>query len=197
MAHTMIVGQTESGKTIAAKKLACDQIKKGYACLILDPIKDPEWYDIIGGEPDKVHKRGFVTDDPYLFDYMVWKSQHCFLIIDEAGEHAGHNDKQFFPWATRSRHYGHSAVFIAQRAQLIAPTIRNQCRFLLMFNQSMTDADILSKEFNKLELKQGALPQFAYYYACRFKPVIKGKVEIIPDWKQYLRQKPKKLDKRS
>jgi hypothetical protein len=188
MAHTMIVGQTESGKTIAAKRLACDQIKQGFSVLILDPIRDPEWYEIAGCQPNEIGENGFVTDDPWRYDYMVWHSQRCFLIIDEAGDHAGHQDKQFFPWATRSRHLGHSAVFIAQRAQMIAPTIRNQCRFLLMFNQSMTDADILSKEFNQLELKNGALPQFEYYYACRFKPVVKGRVDIINDWRQYLCQ---------
>jgi hypothetical protein len=180
------VGQTESGKTILSKKLACSVIAQGYDCLVLDPISDPEWYEILEvPEPGKIGQYGFVTADPYVFDRMLWSSKHCFVFIDESGENAGHYDKQFFPWATRSRHLGHSVFFIAQRYQMIAPTIRNQTRFLFMFNQSSSDALLLSQEFNKAELREGSLPQFEYLFATRFQPVVKGRVEIINDWRAY------------
>jgi hypothetical protein len=179
------VGQTESGKTIAAKMLACQAIKNNYNILVLDPIKDPEWFEIAACQPDRIGRYGFVTNNPFVFDSMVWSSQRCFLFIDESGEHAGHYDTQFFPWATRSRHLGHSAYFIAQRAQMIAPTIRAQCRYLLMFNSSVNDAEILSKEFNQPEIKNGALPQFEYYYVCRFKQAERGTVKIIDNWQKY------------
>lgn len=185
MGHGLIVGQTESGKTIASKMIGCAAIKDGYDCLVLDPVQDPEWYEILEAEPDKIGKYGFVTSDPWVFDKMLWTSKRCFCFVDESGENAGHYDKQFFPWATRSRHWGHSVFFIAQRFQMIAPTIRNQARYLVMFNQSSTDALLLSQEFNKEELRNGSLPQFHYMFATRFQPVIQGKVDIIHDWRSY------------
>lgn len=185
MAHGLIVGQTESGKTIMSKMIACAVIKDGYDCIVLDPIGDPEWYEILESKPDQVGAHGFVTADPWTFNSMLWNSKRCFCFVDESGENAGHYDKQFFPWATRSRHWGHSVFFIAQRYQMIAPTIRNQARYLFMFNQSSTDALLLSQEFNKEELRNGSLPQFHYLFATRFQPVVKGEVKIINDWRAY------------
>lgn len=111
----------------------------GVPSLVLDPL---------GGEwPDAA----YVTDNTDTFIDVAFANQNCLLIIDEAGEAIGAARSQAhqhrIKLATRSRHQGHTAVFIAQKYTLINATIRAQCERLWLFRQHKAELDQVSKDF--------------------------------------------------
>ena len=157
MSHGLIIGMTESGKTTLAQKMAQEFMDKGYAVLVLDPLKDPRW------------KCTFITSDMNEFKDMARRSKRCFLFIDESGDSCGQWEKENYWFATQSRHWGHSVYFIAQRVQMIATTIRTQCSFLYLFNCGKTDCKLLADEWNKPELLgANVLKQGEFFYCNRF-----------------------------
>jgi len=165
MAHTIIIGQTESGKTMLARRLALDYKAKGYKVLVLDSAFNT-W------EGADYH-----TDDINDFISVCAKSRQCALFIDEAGEEVGTYQKAGNVIATKMRHLGHSAHFIAQRTKSINATVRQQCSRIAMFNVWRDDALEMAKEFNKKELADAHnLPQFEYYFSSRFGDVTHGDI---------------------
>ena len=157
MAHGLILGMVESGKTTLAKRIAANLKARGRGVIVLDPLTDPEW------------KADLVFTDLMEFLDIAKRSRSCFLFIDEAGVNCGQWDTESLWLATQSRHWGHSAFFISQRAQQISKTIREQCRFLYLFACSRSDSKILADEWNRPELEQAnTLNQGEYYYAPRF-----------------------------
>lgn len=110
----------------------------GVPVLVLDPS---------GQHWDDAH---FVTGDTDEYIRVVFSNERCLLIVDEAGEAIGramsadhqHRNKL----ATRTRHRGHSAIFISQAASTISPTIRRQCQKIWLFRQSFPSCKILSEE---------------------------------------------------
>lgn len=157
MAHGLILGMTESGKTTLSKKIARELKDQGRGVIVLDPLKDPEWIaDIV------------IADFMEFLD-IVKRSRSCFLFVDEAGMNCGQWDVESLWLATQSRHWGHSTFFISQRAQQISKTIREQCRFLYLFACSKSDSKILSDEWNRPELEEAnTLNRGEYFYAPRF-----------------------------
>lgn len=149
--HVLIVGMTGSGKTTMAKRLCRAYRAKGIKSIVLDPLHDPGW------------PADAVTSDPERFLEWARLSQQCALFIDESGEMIGHYEKQMFWLATRSRHYGHKAHFITQRANQLSPTVRDQCSNLIAFAMSHQDCQTLAREFNKDEILQ-----------CKNKPKLIG-----------------------
>ena len=157
MAHSLILGMTESGKTTLAKALAAQYKQRGINVIVLDPMSDPEW------------NADFQTSDPETFLKVVFSSQRCAVFIDEAGESAGQYDKPMIKTATKGRHWGHNMHYISQRGTLIARTIRDQCSQLFLFTTALDDCKIHANEWNKPELRTAnALPQGAYFYCTRF-----------------------------
>lgn len=155
--HAMICGMTESGKTTLAKILAKRIRAKGYNVVVLDPLQDPEW------EAD------YQTDDPDKFMEVARNSIRCLLVVDEAGESVGQYDKTRHWLATRARHWGHTSFFLAQRAQMIARTVRDQCGIAYLFRMSLDDAKLMANEFAEEELKNiNRLKQFEFFYVTRF-----------------------------
>jgi hypothetical protein len=123
-------------------------------------MSDPEW------------NADFQTGDLTAFLTMARESRSCFLFVDEAGMNCGQWDKDSLWLGTQSRHWGHSCFFITQRAQMLSPTIRGQCRFLYLFNCSKTDSKLLSDEWNKPELESAnSLKQGEYLYCSKFSEV--------------------------
>ena len=160
MSHGLIIGMTESGKSTLAVNMAEKFKSDKVGVLVLDPLKDPRWVC------------DFITGDMKEFKAMARKSTSCILFIDESGDSCGQWEKDSYWFATQSRHWGHSVFFIAQRAQMIATTIRTQCSFLYLFNCSKSDAQILSDEWNKTELLEAnTLKQGEFFYTTRFTPV--------------------------
>lgn len=149
---------TESGKTTLAKRLiAEDKTTRGVASIVLDPMNDPGW------------TADFKTTNDADFLKMVWSSQSCNIVVDEAGDAIGRYDRIMEQLATKSRHWGHNAYFLCQRGAQLSATIRAQCRHLFLFTSSKDDCKVLANEFNKPELLQAnTLPQGHFYHATRF-----------------------------
>lgn len=157
MGHGLILGQTESGKTTLAKRMAQDLKSKQVGILVLDPIKDPAW------------NADFITDDPHEFLNVFWESRSCVVFIDEAGENVGNFDEEMKKTATRGRHWGHSCFYIAQRGTLIARTVRDQCSVMYLFNSGREDCKVHAQEWNCDELMSANLLQKGeFYHVTRF-----------------------------
>lgn len=158
MAHCLIIGMTESGKTTLAKRLVQEYRQRGVKSIVLDPLSDPSW------------NADFVTDDPARFRNVVFSSRHCAVFIDEAGDAIGHHEREMFPVATKGRHWGHNVHFLSQRGMQIHPTVRDQCGHLFLFACSMKDAKQFSDEWNKPILAKEVpfLKKGNYFHVTRF-----------------------------
>lgn len=157
MAHVLILGMTESGKTTLARTLAQHYKRNGVGVLVLDPLSDPRW------------PCDFVTADSDEFLDVFWRSRRCVAFMDEGGESVGRYNTAMQATATRGRHWGHSCHFIAQRATQLAPIVRDQCTHLFLFCSSLKDGEILADEWNKPELAECAkLRQGEYIHAVKF-----------------------------
>jgi len=170
MGHCAIYGMTESGKTtIVKQELIPLYRQRGINVIVLDPLLT-QW-----GEPED--EGVFVTDDVDEFLRTVWRSRNCALVIDEASESAGHYDKAMVKVATRSRHLGHNAHFIVQRANLISNTIRDQCSFMFLFASGKKDSVQHAEEWNDPQLLDATqLKQGEYFYIRRMEKAERRKL---------------------
>jgi hypothetical protein len=159
---------TESGKTSLAK-IMCQKIRdSGYPVLVLDPLTDPGW------------QADFITTSADKFLKVAKTNTRCLCIIDEAGESVGQFDKERHWLGTRGRHYGHTCFFVAQRAQMIARTVRDQCGVAYIFRLGMDDAKILANEYGYQELKSiNSLKQFEFFAVGRFRGLSKYRLDIV------------------
>lgn len=136
MTHTLIIGQTMSGKTTLAVKISEIITKtQDRPKLVLDPNLDPRW------------NADFITDDAEKFRQIVKENTGCELIIDEGGETIGRYSKEMMFLGTRARHWGHRSTFICQRATQIDRNIRDQCSNIFAFSISVNDAKIFAEDF--------------------------------------------------
>lgn len=142
MPHTLIVGQTNTGKTTLALQMAQKWSAQGFPVLVLDPMLDPRWKPYAALQtPNK---------DEFLRAYF--SSKGCRAFVDESIEVASNSDKDIILTATRGRHYGHANVYISQRANSVARNIRTMCFQVASFKQHRDDAKILSREFGDDDL---------------------------------------------
>jgi len=168
MAHVLIIGMTESGKTSLAKLLNQSYRKAGVSSIVLDPINDPGWTP---GDDC------YVTRKKDEFLRVVKQSRSCNVFIDEAGESVGQYQTEMHWVGTRSRHYGHSAHFICQRVIQVATTVRDQCATLYLFNLSKKDSYTLADDWNREELKDAfKLGKGEFFIVRKFKPLQYGKL---------------------
>ena len=142
MAHVLILGQTLSGKTTLAKRLAQHYKQSGVAVLVHDPVGDPEW------------AADFRTANAEEFFRVYNDSRRCAAFFDEAGETCEEFRHEITKTATRGRHRGHRNHYIAQRGTLILRTIRDQCSELFLFNTGLEDCKIHAAEWNAPEIKE-------------------------------------------
>lgn len=159
MSHVLICGITESGKTTLAKKLVQEYKHVGISSLVLDPNLDPRW------------DADFVTADRAKFLNAMIKSRSCALFVDESGESIGRNAKEMMVVTTKSRHFGHKAHLICQRAAQIDPNVRHQCTDFYIFAQSPYDAEVFAQEnkWGDKLLHLADLNQGEYLHFTRFK----------------------------
>lgn len=152
-----------SGKTTMAKRLVKQKREMtNRGILVLDPCLDPEW----GAD--------YLTDDKAEFLRVVKENRSCDLVIDESGETIGRYAKEMAFLATRSRHYGHTSTFIAQRAAQIDRNVRDQCTTLILFSVYKADAQSLAETFNDdLLLGAAELEAGGCFIKERFKPARK------------------------
>ncbi len=165
MAHSLILGMTESGKTSLAKQLAASYKARGIGVIVLDPMHDPGW------------NADFQTDNQSEFMEVFFNSRRCMVFIDEAGESVGQYDKLMTKTATKGRHWGHCVHYISQRGAMINKTVRDQCRHLFLFASSLDDSKIYAREFNKPELTEATtFGPGEFFQAGRFVPTERHKL---------------------
>ena len=171
--HSLFIGQTMSGKTTLAKKLANWYLNHDIGVVVLDPMSDPGWNE--SGNP----KFASFTNPQEFLAFV--KDPDCVvqaaLFVDEAGMSLNKYADEF-QWITcQSRHHGHRAHIIAQRAEMVDKTIRSQCSTLYAFNVNPEDAKTYARDFNeKAILDAPNLPQGHYIKVERFKPVQRGRL---------------------
>lgn len=141
MAHSLIVGMTESGKTTLAKQFCKSSQDDGIKTIVLDPMHD-------------VWNADYQTDNTADFLDMFFSSRNCNVFIDEAGEMIGHYDELMKRVATKGRHWGHNVYFLTQRSPQLSPTVRGQCRHLFLFVSDFAACKIHAQELNCPELVQ-------------------------------------------
>ena len=162
--HALILGQTLSGKSTLAKRLAAGYRQQGVGVIVHDPVNDPEWdCDFRSsdfGEVLRVYK----------------ESRRCAVFFDEAGDTCSDYAHQITRTATRGRHLGHRNHYIAQRGTLILRTIRDQCSTLFLFSSGLEDCKIHAAEWNAPEIKIDGpdLRVGEYFYKQRMKPLQRG-----------------------
>lgn len=163
MAHSLILGMTESGKTTLAKQLAAHYKANGVGVLVLDPMADPDWL------------ADYKTDNPDEFLQTFWDSQRCAVFIDEAGDSVGRFDTVMQRTATKGRHWGHACHYITQRGAQLAMTVRDQCSHMFLFTTSLNDSKIHANEWNQDELlKAKSLRQGEYFHVTRYGELERG-----------------------
>lgn len=163
MAHSLILGMTESGKTTLAKRLAEKYRAQGFSILVLDPMNDPGW------------PADYRTSDPDEFLRVFWNSRKCMVFIDESGDAIGRYNKPMERTATRGRHWGHSCHYLTQRGAQISQTVRDQCSHLFLFASSLKDRKLHAEEWNAPKLVE-PLNQGEFFHCTRFSAPKKGKV---------------------
>lgn len=165
MAHVLIVGITQSGKSTLARELLRHYQARDIGALVLDPICDPQW------------QADYQTDSPEAFLDTARRSWQCALFIDESGEMIGRYNDSMFWCATQARHRGHRSHFITQRPAQLAKTVRDQCTRLCVFAVSPSDAKLLADEWNKAELIEApGLPAGQFWDVQRFGPPVLRRV---------------------
>jgi len=160
MAHGLILGITESGKTTLARQMVSEMLKRhGRKSLIFDPFEDPDW---------KRAGAWHVTKNQEEFLYYAKKSKNLLLFVDEALAVIGAYNKEMEWCGTRARHYGHISFFISQRAAGLSKTIRVQCTRKFVFQVERDDCEYLAKKYGP-ELKDAyLLGRGEYIYVRNF-----------------------------
>lgn len=157
MAHVLICGMSESGKTTLARGLAAAYRKNGVGVLVLDPLKDPRW------------SCDFITANQDEFLDVLWRSRSCMAFMDEGGKSVGRYNYAMQETAAMGRHWGHSCHYISQDPTQLAPIVRDQCRHIFLFCASDRIGKKLADEFNQPALLEcGGLKQGEYIRAARF-----------------------------
>lgn len=168
MAHSLLLGMTESGKTTLGTRLAHQYHAGGFGIIVLDPMGNPNW---------PAGERTFRTSNPDEFLRVFWQSQRCMAFIDEAGESVGRFDDLMIRTATKGRHWGHSCHYMSQRGAQLSRTVRDQCSHLFLFTTALDDCKLHSNEWNKPELREAhTLPQGHYFHATRFGTLERGQL---------------------
>ena len=133
--HGMFLGETGSGKTFKARTVAGEFRAASVPVLSFIP-EGHHWSEAT---------RNY--HDPERFIAMVNASRRCAVFVEFSDASVEKFDVGFSRLATWSRNLGHRCYFIAQRHTQIAPTIRDQCRFLWLFRVGFKTADILAEEY--------------------------------------------------
>lgn len=146
MAHKLIVGATESGKSTLARAMVEDAAKRGVLVIVYDPTLNPAW----GTE--------FVTDDEgQFFDWLYAAHESgeksILAVVDEADTIMGMSHRHNWWLFQRGRHFGIEAIGITQRPKLVAPSVRGNVSEIYAFCVSAEDADDVAIGFAAPGLK--------------------------------------------
>lgn len=169
MAHGLIIGMTESGKSHLAKSLARSIAALGAGVLVLHKPNEP-W-----PLPRAAHV--WQTADPERFLAIARRAVSCSAFLemtdarhgaDPEGEQIDVYDRRFHALATDSRHNGLQCFFIAQRSASIHPNIRENCGRVFLFKCGpLTARTVYDETAEPLFLKAPDLPMRHYIERLR------------------------------
>jgi len=166
MAHSLIVGMTESGKTTLAKILCSRLKKRGILTAVLDPLKDNGWH------------ADFVTDNVEAFNTYCKANKSHVLFIDEGGLTVGRYDTEMQWYATMSRHWGHSCYFISQGVTQLAPIIRQQASKYYVFACGESNTRLIAEECREPDLKEcSRIGKGEFFIVSRFENMKRARIE--------------------
>lgn len=154
MAHMLLIGQTEAGKTHLAVTLAQKYLDEGRKVFVLDSSFNA-W-------PIGAHVSSTMDE----FVRITSNARNAALFVDEAGEAIGTYDKDNLFIATKFRHFGHWCHFISQRYKSINSTVRAQCSYLALFAVSKDDALEAAADFSCDALKNANTLKRREYMFC-------------------------------
>lgn len=165
MAHCLIAGMTESGKTTLAKLICFQLSKRGIPTAVLDPLRDPEW-----ATEKQFH-------EPAEFLAFVKANRSFVLFVDEGGQSIGRYNKEMEWLATQSRHFGHSCFFISQGVTQLPPIIRQQCSKFYVFACGESNSKLIAEECNEPLLKSVTrLQPGEFFEVSRFKKTTRNRI---------------------
>lgn len=146
IAHKLIIGSTQSGKTFFCNRLAHQAIATGYDVQIIDPT---------GSFDDDLDQHDVFCDS---VDELLDIPSHVFL--DEATEYLGIGHKKNHTALTKGRHSGWCVYVICQRFNAVAPIVRDCCSDIFIFPVTIEAAKELSALYGAelkdiLGLRQG------------------------------------------
>lgn len=161
--HSLIIGETGSGKTTTARDMADTFRASGVKIVVLDPWKGAAW------------NADYITDNADDLLATLKESRCCAVFIDECNTTLARNPK-YDMLAGAMRHYGHRCHFLAQRFSQVTPGIRDNCQTLLLFACGLDYARLAAKEYNDPKLLEAASLKEGYYIVKRrFRPALVGK----------------------
>lgn len=161
--HLAVCGMTQSGKSYLAKALAGRALKAGRPVLVLDPFLYGDW------------PCSWITKDPEAFMRKAKASTGCLLVVDECGVTIGRGvEARGKEWlVTASRHQGHRAMLLAQRATQIEPIFRDNISELFLFAVYKDSAEIWAETFNDDALRTApGLKKYHFLHKELFKPCV-------------------------
>lgn len=144
MAHTLIVGATDTGKSSLAKRLAEARTKTrahlpNFRQVALDPLGSV-W-------PDGVAVVDSWQEFMYEIELMHENDEVACLYVDEANTQFSHGDKEKLWLMLRGRHFGHDVTVITQYPTLLSPAARGQCGRLHTFQIGQQSARMLAEDY--------------------------------------------------
>lgn len=147
--HTLILGQSFTGKSALAKQLGTQLRVQRQKVIAFNPTLEPGY-----SRPDNFDccAADFETADPTLLAQEITrliKEGHnkIFVIIDEAHLFFEKYSSQYEWMATRGRHYGIHVIAITQRGAKLNTTFRSQCSTIYVFRLNRSDMEFITEEF--------------------------------------------------
>lgn len=168
MVNGGIFGPKLSGKSTLAQTLAREyKAKHGTVALVLDPHQK-DWHLWPEGS--------VVTDDEDKFWPMVWKSQNCLVVVEEAATTIN-RDKTLIEVFTRLRHCNHKLLIIGHSGMSLLPIMREQIDTIYLFRQPKSSCVVWSEVMTNENL-HGAkdLQQYEFLAHRLFGPTVKRKL---------------------
>jgi hypothetical protein len=137
--HRVIYGQTLSGKSVLARKIATAHKNGGFEVIAYDPTMSDEWPGLCTDNFDAFLR--------YLNDASA-RGAKISAFVDEADTALSMANRDKFWLFTRGRHYRITATAITQRPMLIAPTVRNNAAEHYVFQLGRGDASVMANDLS-------------------------------------------------
>lgn len=162
-----IFGPKLSGKTTLAIKLSEQYwLQQKRRSLVFDPHLET-W-----------GQQALVMTDEKEFWPIVWKSQGCLVIVEEAAATI-RRERELLPVFTRLRHNHHLLLVVGHSGMDLLPTMRQQLDTLYLFRQPEEACKIWAMTFTQRELFEAAnLGQYEFLATSMYSKPRKVKLAI-------------------